>query len=452
MQRAQGWVLGLSLVLACGEGADKPAPKPAASVAPTENQPSEPADKRRIATLAPPGTPWMRILTRGAKRVAEATEGRVQVDFFFGGVQGGERDMVRKMKLGQLDGAALTSVGLGMIYPGIRVLQLPGMYDSVEELDYVRERSWPYFQQQFREKGFELRDTSDVGWVHLLSKREIKSMKDLRAAKMWLWTDDPVSKKVFERLGIDGVPLGVPDVLPALKTDRIDAVYGSPLVAIALQWYTEIQHITMLRISYGIGAMVVRVEAWENTSEADRAVEARISRDTSLELIARIRKDNERALEAMKKFGIKTVGTGTRFPKQLRAVNRKVWQDLIGELYTQEELDMILAYRKEFRDRKGCPPLAALEDLHAVLAMIERGAPAGKVKQRLERARASLEGKGIDAAWKAFAERAERMAAAYQAGKSEEAKIEEAALRMELQDSRCFVKQVHDVMHQRLGM
>jgi TRAP-type C4-dicarboxylate transport system substrate-binding protein len=438
--------LALIAMVACGKSSDESASVPAASEVRT------PAHKRRIATLAPPGTPWMRILNRGAGRVADATEDRVQVEFFFGGVQGDELDMVRKMKLGQLDGAALTSVGLGMIYPGIRVLQLPGMYDSVEELDYVRERAWPYFQQKFREQGFELRDSSDVGWVHLLSVAEIKSIRDLRSSKMWLWKDDPVTAKILERLGVDGVPLGVPDVLPALETKRVDAVYGSPLAAVALQWYTEVRYLTPLRISYGIGAMVMRREAWDASSDADKLIEARISRDTALELVERIRKDNARALDAMSTGGVKIVEPDGKLAEQLGAVNQDVWNDLVGDLYSQHELDMILAYRAEFRERGGCPSLVAQEHLHAVLALIEHGKPSAEVEQRLDAATSALANATVSAEWTEFAQRTSKAVAAYKAGNSEAATIDEATLRMEFQDSPCFVKDVHDAMHQRLGM
>jgi TRAP-type C4-dicarboxylate transport system substrate-binding protein len=332
---------------ACGSSSETRAPEPAAAT--DDAGPSRPGFTRRIATLAPPGTPWMRILSRGAKELSEATGGRVKVDFYFGGTQGDERDMIRKIRLEQLDGAALTSVGLGLVYPGIRVLQLPFLFDSVEELDYVRERVWPYFQERFRERGFELREPSDVGWIHLFSQRAIKSSKDLREVKMWLWNDDPIASAMFERAGVDGVPLGVPDVLPSLKTGRIDGAYGSPLAAVALQWYTEITHVTSMRVSYGIGGMVMRAEVWTSTSEADRAAETRISQATGAKLTARIRKDNERALAAMKSSGVTVVETPPKLVAKFEADAKKVWEQLVGDVYSREELDMVLRYRAEFR-------------------------------------------------------------------------------------------------------
>src|SRR5687767_11401360 len=110
----------------------------------------------RIATLAPSGTPWMELLEKGASEIAEKTEKRVTIKYYGGGQQGDEKDYLSKIKLGQLDGAAFTALGLAQIEPSILVLQLPLLFDSQEEVDYVATKMWPYFQAKFEKKGFRL--------------------------------------------------------------------------------------------------------------------------------------------------------------------------------------------------------------------------------------------------------------------------------------------------------
>ena len=117
----------------------------------------------RLATLAPDGSSWMKILGKGSAEIDKKTEGRVKVKYYPGGVQGDERDVVRKINLGQLDGAAVTSVGLSMVEESIRVLELPRMFETVEELDYVADKMWPYFVKKFEKKGYKLGDRGDVG-------------------------------------------------------------------------------------------------------------------------------------------------------------------------------------------------------------------------------------------------------------------------------------------------
>jgi hypothetical protein len=149
---------------------------------------------------------------------------------------------------------------------------------------------------------------------------------------------------------------------------------------------------------------------------------------------------------------VKIVEPDGKLAEQLGAVNQDVWNDLVGDLYSQHELDMILAYRAEFRERGGCPSLVAQEHLHAVLALIEHGKPSAEVEQRLDAATSALANATVSAEWTEFAQRTSKAVAAYKAGNSEAATIDEATLRMEFQDSPCFVKDVHDAMHRRLGM
>src|SRR5438045_2221210 len=121
------------------------------------------ADEWRVATLAPDGSAWMKILGKGAEDVKAASSGRGAPKYYPGGVQGDEKDVVAKMGVGQLDGGALTSTGLGLVEESIRVLELPRMFDSVEELDYVRDKMWSTFQDRFAKKGYVLADPGDVG-------------------------------------------------------------------------------------------------------------------------------------------------------------------------------------------------------------------------------------------------------------------------------------------------
>jgi TRAP-type C4-dicarboxylate transport system substrate-binding protein len=162
----------------------------------------------RLATLAPDGSSWMKILGKGAAEMDTKTGGRVKIKYYPGGVQGDERDVVRKINLGQLDGAAVTSVGLSMVDESIRVLELPRMFASVEELDYVADKMWPTFQKRFLAKGFKLQDRGEVGWIYFMSKSEVKSIADIKAQKAWLWGDDGLVKAMYKQLGISGVPLG----------------------------------------------------------------------------------------------------------------------------------------------------------------------------------------------------------------------------------------------------
>jgi TRAP-type transport system periplasmic protein len=303
----------------------------------------------RMATLAPDGSKWTEVFDKGSVETAKQTENRVTLKYFVGGQQGDERDFVRKIKLGQLDGASVTATGLAMIDESIRVLELPMMFATIEELDYVADKMWPYFQKKFDAKGFKLNDRGEVGWIYFLSKDKISSLGDLKGLKMWTWGDDQLVGAMFKKLGLNGVPLGVPEVDSALTSGRINACYGSPLAAVALQWYSKVKYITSMPMSYAIGATVISNESLKKIPEADLKKVMAISKTLGKKLRVAIRKENEAAKKTMLRKGVSVVETPKAMEDEFRKHAEEVWQSLAGKMYSKEELATVLKHRDEYR-------------------------------------------------------------------------------------------------------
>jgi TRAP-type C4-dicarboxylate transport system substrate-binding protein len=302
-----------------------------------------------IATLAPAGSPWMEVLNKAGAEIKDKTAGRVTMKYFDSGQMGDERDFVRKIKLGQLSGAAVTSIGLAMIDESIRVLELPMLFNSPEEVDYVADKMWPHFQEKFAAKGFRLQDRGEVGWIYFMSKNKIESLADLKGQKLWLWGDDQLVNAMYKKLALNGVPLGVPEVDAALTSGKIDACYSSPVAAVALQWYTKVKYMTSMPMSFAIGATVVSLDALKKISPEDQKTVEEISRVQSKKLRKVIRKANEDARSTMVRKGVQIVQTPTAMVDDFTKQAHEAWNDLVGKIYTKEELDMVLKYRDEYR-------------------------------------------------------------------------------------------------------
>jgi len=303
----------------------------------------------RLATLAPSGSPWMAVLDKASAEIKQKTGGRVTMKYFEGGQQGDERDFVRKIKLGQLDGASVTSIGLSMIDESIRVLEIPMLFQSAEEVDYVADKMWPIFQKRFEKKGFKLNDRGEVGWIYFLSKTKVESLADLKGQKVWQWGDDAVVGAMFKKLGLNGVPLGVPEVDSSLTSGRISACYGSPVAAVALQWYTKVKFMTSMPMSFAIGATVVSLESMKKLDPADLKAVEDISKAASKKLRKVIRKANEEAKTTMVKKGVTVVNTPQAMIDEFTKNAAEVQKGLIGKVYEQSDLDMVIKYRDEFR-------------------------------------------------------------------------------------------------------
>jgi TRAP-type transport system periplasmic protein len=303
----------------------------------------------RIATLAPSGTPWMEILERAASEIADKTEQRITIKYYAGGQQGDERDFIRKIKLGQLDGAAITAMGLAQIDPSILVLQLPLLFQSEDEVDYVANKMWPHFQAKFEKKGFRLAERGEVGWIYFFSKEKVSSLAALRKQKLPVMGDDELVSTLTDKLNIQGTPLTIPEIDAALTSGRINACFSSPLGAIALQWYTKVKYMSATPMVFAIGATVFSLDAIKKVSAEDRKTIEALAKRNQKKARTVIRRANEDARKTLLRKGVTIVEPPKEMVDELTAIAATVQKELTGKLFSKEELAMVITYRDEFR-------------------------------------------------------------------------------------------------------
>jgi TRAP-type transport system periplasmic protein len=307
----------------------------------------------RIATLAPTGSPWMQLLERAAIEIAERTDKRVTIKYYGGGQQGDERDFIRKIKLGQIDGAAITAMGLAQIDPSILVLQMPMLFATLDEVDYVATKMWPYFQKKFEQKGFRLGDRGEVGWIYFFSREKVTTLADLRKQKLPLLGTDELGTSVSKKLGLNGIPLGIPEIDAALTSGRINACFSSPLGAIALQWHTKVKYMTSIPMVYAIGATVFSLDAVKSVSEEDRKTIETLAKRNQKKARAVIRKANDDSQKALVRKGITVVEPSKDMVNELTALAVEAQTELAGTIYSKDELELVIKYRDEFRAKQA---------------------------------------------------------------------------------------------------
>jgi TRAP-type C4-dicarboxylate transport system substrate-binding protein len=163
----------------------------------------------RIASLAPAGSSWMKVLNAWNKTLQDKTNGRLKMHFYPGGSQGDERDFVRKMRVGQLDGGVVTMTGMSMVVRAMIVLVLPGFLDTYEELDRVRAKMAPQFEAMFEKEGFKLLGWGDAGRNRLFSAKPFRAPSDLKSLRPWVWKDELVFVELYDVIGANAIRLGV---------------------------------------------------------------------------------------------------------------------------------------------------------------------------------------------------------------------------------------------------
>jgi len=305
----------------------------------------------KVAVVAPDGSTWINLMKEWNTVLQSRTNGRVKLTIYAGGVAGDEMDVIRKIQIGQLHAAGFTGMGLGAIYPSVRIFELPLFFDSYDEVDYVTGKLQKQMEEGFLKKGYVLLGWAEAGFVNIFSNSPIRSQKDLQGVKMWAWEGDPLVKAMFEEFKIVPVPLSLVDVMTALQTNMISAVYAPPLGAVAMQWFAKTKYITDVKLADSTGALLMSKREFDKLSPEDQKTLKDTAHDFSKKLIQATRADNAKAMAAIKKRGLATVTVPPKDLEELKASSSRVWDKLVGKLYSSELLAEAKKYLEEYRKK-----------------------------------------------------------------------------------------------------
>lgn len=305
----------------------------------------------KIATLAPEGSSWSKAFHAIDAEVREKTDAQVGFKIYASGVLGDEKDMIRKMHIGQIHGAALSAAGLSAIYTEMDVFQIPFLFESHDEVDHVIGKMDAFFQKGFEENGYTLLGWSEGGFVRLMSITPVATMDDLRKVKVWTWADSPMTKVIFDTANVSAIPLSVPDVLVGLQTGLVDVVYAPPSLAISLQWFTRIKYMTDVNLIYLIGGLVMQKKMFDKISSDHRKILVEICRRRMNELKTAIRNENREAIQVMVKHGVKIITPTPPQIAEFQSVSDQAMKRLEDKSFSkkvrQEVISEIEAYRKK---------------------------------------------------------------------------------------------------------
>lgn len=308
----------------------------------------------KFATIAPEGSTWMNVLKEYDAAVRKESGGKLGFKIYAGGVQGEDKDVLRKMRLGQLHSAGLTGFGLGEIAPKVRILDSPFLFQNYDEVDHIYASFADEFDKAFRDNGYVLLGWAEVGWVYVLTNTPVRTLADMNGVKMWMWEGDKVAEATFNALGISPIPLSVIDVLTSLQTGLINGAYTSPLAALVLQWHTRIKYMMNLPLADASGAVVMTKKKFDELPADLQEILLRNGKKYMRELTLKSRKENADAITTMKKAGIQLIDvTSQKTIQEYIAAGKKARQSLVGVLYDQDFLNRVEKAVADFRAKNG---------------------------------------------------------------------------------------------------
>ena len=307
----------------------------------------------KMATIAPEGSSWHRVLLDMGEEWKKVSGGKVALRIYPGGVVGDEEAMLRKMRVGQLQAAAISGLGLTFLDRSFYALHVPMMFASEEEFDYARSKLSPKLEKILEEKGFIVLNWGDAGWIRFFAKDPFTHPSEMKAMKLSLGAGDAMLTQLYKEAGFRPVPISIVDMLPSLQTGLVEAFNSVPLAALAFQWFALAPNMADLNWSFLSGATVIDKRAWMKIPEELRPKIMKVSRDASKRLRREIRTLNENAVKAMVENGLKVNHISPSVEAEWRKIVEDVYPQIRGKIVPADVFDEVRMYRDEFRSSAG---------------------------------------------------------------------------------------------------
>ena len=226
----------------------------------------------KMATLAPKSSIWGKLIHQIAKDVYHQTDKKLIIKVYYGGVQGDEKQVASKIRLGQLAGGFFSGNGLEDVCKEARILDVPFQFSKDIDIDLVYQKMYLKLKPYFAKNNYHLLGLMDIGYSYFYSAQKINSLDDIRKSKMWVWKGDKLATKIMKELKIPAIAISFPEVIPSLQSGLIDGVYCNPTGLLSLQWYTEMKYMLDLPFSLVSSGVVLSKETWNNLTASEKKI------------------------------------------------------------------------------------------------------------------------------------------------------------------------------------
>ena len=303
----------------------------------------------KVATIAPEGSIWTKRFRDFVTEVGEKSNGEIGFKVYAGGIMGDDRAMYRKMQIGQLHGGGFTMTGIGSVVPDFRVMGIPFLFQSYDEVDRVKAGLREYFNTAFAEKGLELIAMTEMGFVYSMSTAPISTLHQLQRSKIWAPKDDPISIAYLDTLGITPIPLSIPDVLTSLQTGMVETVFNSLYGAIVLQWFTKAVYISDIPFGYAYGAFLLDRKKFSRLPENYRKLLKSTAEKHFDLLIQDTRTSNREARQVLLENGVSMVRPDPVDARKLIEKRDETVRRLGSKAFSAQSYAITLKLLEDFR-------------------------------------------------------------------------------------------------------
>jgi TRAP-type C4-dicarboxylate transport system substrate-binding protein len=310
----------------------------------------------KMATLVPTNSSWFLVLKDVADKWNKLSNGRVRVILYGGGTKGDDPEVVQAMRLGELQGAVLTSVGIAQIDPSVYALSIPMAYDSYEEVYYVLDKMKPRLESSIEAKGFVVLNWADAGWLRFFTTSPVTAPDDLRKLTLFQWAGDAKSLEIWKTAGFKVRPAAVSDLPMGLSTGLFQACALSPQVAEIGRYYERAKYMTDVQWALLLGATVIKKDTWAQVPADIRPALLKAMQEAGAKLQADVRQSGEKDLAAMRGAGLTVVPVDAKAKALWLKTAEGAYGKIRGEFMPADAFDEAMKYRDEYRRLHAAAP------------------------------------------------------------------------------------------------
>lgn len=304
----------------------------------------------KLASIAPENSPFGRVLSGLAADFQRITNGRVRLRIYHNGVQGDEQDIIRKMRIGQLQAGLFSSSGLDYVSRDFLAYSMPFLIRTDGELAYVMEQTRSFMEQKLLDRGMRVLALAPAGWLRFFARDEVIVPQDLKDQRLAANPTQGALLQVFKLLGYKPIPINLNETLSALNSGLIDAFYTSPIIAAGYQWFALAPHMPEFRVSPYLGALVVTERAWRSVPDAFKPELEQALREAEDQMRSDLYDLEEQAIETMREFGLEiTEVPDSAYELWVEDFERN-FELSVGTVYSEEVFDLIQRHLNEFRN------------------------------------------------------------------------------------------------------
>jgi len=308
----------------------------------------------RLATLIPSGTSYHHSLQEMGAKWKQASNGSLALTIYADGTMGSEAEIVRRMRVGQLQAALLTVAGISEIDPSVGALQkMPLVYRSLDEAAYVRAKLAPDLGRRLADKGFVVLFWADAGWVRLFSKEPGMLPQDFKKMRIFVTAGDVGQSELYKSAGFNPVLLEWSDALTSLQTGMVDAVPTIPLHALSNQFYLSTHHMLELNWLPLVGGLIITKKSWDALQPAERDAMMKSAAECSQEFQKLGQQETQESVEAMQKRGLQVHHVSKEAEEGWQRFSEAFYPKIRGNIVPADMFDQVMQVLRDYRAPQG---------------------------------------------------------------------------------------------------